>query len=100
MLGQWPTGAATAAILAVLSSGVWAQSQPDSSTTDIGTFYKNQEGALFPKPSYSPYAGRNYPIACAVGRHPSPHRQLARRRAPSATRSGRRRLSASRAARR
>jgi hypothetical protein len=37
---------------------VWAQQQ---TTTDIGTLDQETGERAFPRPGYSPYAGRNYP---------------------------------------
>ena len=43
------------------------QTQVTEPGTDIGTFYKDEEGPLYKAPSYSPYAGRNYPTRVLWG---------------------------------
>ncbi len=67
---------AAIAALVMLQSGIPAKAQGDSANeagTDIGTFYKDEETPLYQPPGYSPYAGRNYPTARALGRYPPSH---------------------------
>jgi hypothetical protein len=49
----------------------WSASAQSGSATeagsDLGTFYPDQEAPLFKKPSYSPYAGRNFPTRVLWG---------------------------------
>ena len=58
----------SAALVLSVSQTGWAQStKDDNPSADIGTFYPEQEAPLFKKPSYSPYAGRNYPTRVLWG---------------------------------
>jgi hypothetical protein len=60
---------AIAALITVQFS-VQARAQQPQVTepgTDIGTFYKDEEGPLYKAPGYSPYAGRNYPTRVLWG---------------------------------
>jgi hypothetical protein len=61
---------AVAAVLVTVSSVTPAKAQDTEATeaaTDIGTLYKDEIALLYKTPSYSPYAGRNYPTRVLWG---------------------------------
>jgi hypothetical protein len=57
----------TAVIFALNSTHLGAQESATEVGTDIGTLYKDQVAPLYKPPSYSPYAGRNYPTRVLWG---------------------------------
>ena len=54
---------------------------PSATAQDAGSLTKDKADKVHAsKPTYSPYAGRNFPDTAALRRHPPPHRLLDGRR--------------------